>query len=426
MSLTVEQIISRIAECNPDADVSSFRYFEGGEALGEYIVGPALGEGRCATVWTATRRVSGEETHDNKSYAVKVFRRDTEYLNDYYAEIGVFHTLCAAAQHQSPHVVSYYGTFVHMYIDDHKYLCLHPCIVMDLATSSARHLVDDYPDGVPLYAVKRIIQDTFRGVAHLHAIGMIHTDIKPENILINYTRQDAEVGTILCDLHACIGDLGSVTYAAKPTADPVTTVGYEAPERLIGGTYDGAVDVWATMVSCYELITSGYLFDVLSEDSTPYDYPDLAPLVPITSQSAEEDSAHIIGGDMSDGSVSSDLASSSCSVSSSGDCAGIDPAALAYRKLLLTALVIGLPPATYSEGAPTHYVGGRLANDETADGDLLSLMCRHAPVDYDDAVAACAFIMKGMTYLPVDRITPAAALADPWFDADIPAAGKTL
>lgn len=129
----------------------------------------------------------------------------------------------------------------------------------------------------------RAIISLLDGMAYLHSIGVIHRDIKSNNVLVT---KDG-----ICKL----ADFGCSTvfrkrgmYAANFT-DWVTTREYRAPETyyvntdrvpafMIGGE---EIDVWSLGVLLYELLTDKYPFRVVDTDGKPR--TDLATLVSIFS-----------------------------------------------------------------------------------------------------------------------------------------------
>jgi serine/threonine protein kinase len=66
----------------------------------------------------------------------------------------------------------------------------HLCIVLPLFGGDVGTLVTACKKRFPLPLVKRIVLHVFRGLAHAHASGIVHTDIKRNNIF--YT---ASMGT---------------------------------------------------------------------------------------------------------------------------------------------------------------------------------------------------------------------------------------
>jgi eukaryotic-like serine/threonine-protein kinase len=94
------------------------------------------------------------------------------------------------------------------------------------------------------------------GLAHAHAQGIVHRDVKPSNLLLNEEKQvkvlDLGLGVLMDgDEHA--------TFA---TADGVAvgTVDYMSPEQACGRDVDGRSDLFSLGCSLYHLITGRQAF----------------------------------------------------------------------------------------------------------------------------------------------------------------------
>lgn len=85
-------------------------------------------------------------------------------------------------------------------------------------------------------------------LAHAHAQGVLHRDVKPDNVM--YGRRGDEARPILIDFGlAKLADASPLTAAGACYGSP----SYVAPERLLGRAYDARADVYSAGVMLYEL-----------------------------------------------------------------------------------------------------------------------------------------------------------------------------
>ena len=115
---------------------------------------------------------------------------------------------------------------------------------------------------MPLEKVKEVMNQVMLGLDFLHTKAkIIHTDIKPENILLSEPGAVdlSSIGGSL--LKVKIGDLGSACWTTKRFSVSIGTREYRAPEALLGvEDYGTEVDVWAAACTAFELATGEYLF----------------------------------------------------------------------------------------------------------------------------------------------------------------------
>ena len=92
--------------------------------------------------------------------------------------------------------------------------------------------------------------DVARGLAALHAVGVIHRDVNPANVLI-CTGRDGIGERVL------VADLGLAKAAAHGSGFTLTvgTAGYVAPEQLAGAGLDRRTDIYSVGMLLHHLLT---------------------------------------------------------------------------------------------------------------------------------------------------------------------------
>ncbi|CAD8047101.1 unnamed protein product [Paramecium sonneborni] len=101
---------------------------------------------------------------------------------------------------------------------------------------------------------KVIIFQVLQGLTYLHQLGIIHRDIKPNNIL--HTNLEIKI----CDL-----GMAQNLNKLKPQTTRIQNHSYRAPEVFLGQKYCSKVDVWATGVLFIQLILKYNIFQGQSD-----------------------------------------------------------------------------------------------------------------------------------------------------------------
>ncbi|XP_059923437.1 homeodomain-interacting protein kinase 2-like [Gadus macrocephalus] len=110
------------------------------------------------------------------------------------------------------------------------------CLEFELLDRSLRDLTQQTEHHIlPLMQIKIILQQLARALQYLGTIGIIHADLKPENIML--TEQDTRVKLI---------DFGISYHVSKATIGlEIQTMFYRSPEVILGLPFTGMVDMWS-------------------------------------------------------------------------------------------------------------------------------------------------------------------------------------
>lgn len=105
---------------------------------------------------------------------------------------------------------------------------------------------------IPMLYVKVYIYQLFRSLAYIHARGICHRDIKPQNLLL-----DPESGVLkLCDFGSA-----KQLVRGEPNVSYICSRYYRAPELIFGATdYTSFIDVWSAGCVLAELMLGQPIF----------------------------------------------------------------------------------------------------------------------------------------------------------------------
>ncbi|KAI9347362.1 kinase-like domain-containing protein [Obelidium mucronatum] len=105
---------------------------------------------------------------------------------------------------------------------------------------------------MPMLSIKLYMYQLLRSLAYIHALGICHRDIKPQNLLL-----DPNTGILkLCDFGSA-----KILVAGEPNVSYICSRYYRAPELIFGSTnYGVTIDVWSTGCVMAELMLGQPLF----------------------------------------------------------------------------------------------------------------------------------------------------------------------
>jgi serine/threonine-protein kinase len=213
-----------------------------GNLLGSWQLEKVLGEGAMGRVYLATHPRIGRRA------AVKVLKAEhatnAELVHRFIQEAQAVNAI------KNEHIVEVYdfGELAH------PGGVLVYC-VMELLEGEA--LADTLNRGpISLRRVAHIGVQLGRALNAAHQVGVVHRDVKPENIMLTRRGEDADFVKVLdfgvAKLLKPIGDLPTTGTLAGIV---VGTPEYMAPEQALGGSTDLRSDLYAAGLVLYELLT---------------------------------------------------------------------------------------------------------------------------------------------------------------------------
>ncbi|KAF8516871.1 kinase-like domain-containing protein [Gautieria morchelliformis] len=172
----------------------------------------------------------------------------------------------------------------------------HLCLVTPVLGGDVKSLYErNNRQTFPLKLAKRILLQTLRGIGHAHRSGVVHTDLKHDNIFFDNHTSTADVEALLAsdpprrhppeasfdgtvqaavsqplpiptaeEAMQCtyvVADFGSAQSITNDITDEITAYPLRPPEILIGGPWNEKVDIWTFGCLVFEFLTSGALFE---------------------------------------------------------------------------------------------------------------------------------------------------------------------
>ena len=182
---------------------------------------------------------------DNNFYALKIINIEKDKDKDKNLEI-IQNEVDILKMFNNEYIVKYYESFI-----DGNYFC----IIMEYFSSDLSKFINKYKKMEKMIDQKQIysfVIDICLGFIEIHKKGVIHRDLKPNNLFIDDKNNRIKIG----DFGISKKLNNSKNYALTQKG----TFNYMSPELINGQPYKNKVDIWAFGCIIYELLTLNKCF----------------------------------------------------------------------------------------------------------------------------------------------------------------------
>jgi homeodomain interacting protein kinase len=185
----------------------------------------------------------------NEIVAVKILKKHPSYARQGQIEVSILQRLSNENADRF-NFVRAFECFTHK---------AHTCLVFEMLEQNLYDFLRQNKFApFPLFCIRPIVQQVLTALFKLKQLGLIHADLKPENImLVDPTRLPYRVKVI---------DFGSASHVSKAVANTyLQSRYYRAPEIILGLPFNEAIDMWSLGCVIAELFLGWPLYPGSSE-----------------------------------------------------------------------------------------------------------------------------------------------------------------
>mmetsp|Transcript_15167 Transcript_15167/g.27463 ORF Transcript_15167/g.27463 Transcript_15167/m.27463 type:complete len:1219 (-) Transcript_15167:76-3732(-) len=218
---------------------------------GQYLVQSELGTAAFSTAYrcidmSSSKNISKscdeddeDEYHDE--VCLKVIKNTKDFFDQSLDEIKILELLRQTGECHENNILEMKTFFYHRE---------HLIIVTELLRQNlfeyGKYIMEN--DEEPYFTRQRLSYMTRQilvSLAFIHKLGLVHSDVKPENILLSsYSRSKVK-----------LIDFGSSCYLSDRQSSYIQSRSYRAPEVILGLPYNGKIDVWSLGCVIAEMYT---------------------------------------------------------------------------------------------------------------------------------------------------------------------------
>ncbi|KAK5972345.1 Homeodomain-interacting protein kinase 4 [Trichostrongylus colubriformis] len=209
----------------------------------QYEVLEFLGKGTFGQVVKAWKKGT------NEIVAIKILKKHPSYARQGQIEVSILSRL-SNENAEEFNFVRAFECFQHKH---------HTCLVFEMLEQNLYDFLKQNKfTPLPLNSIRPIVQQVLTALLKLKSLGLIHADLKPENImLVDPTNQPFRVKVI---------DFGSASHRSKAVTNTyLQSRYYRAPEIILGLPFREAIDMWSLGCVIAELFLGWPLYPGSSE-----------------------------------------------------------------------------------------------------------------------------------------------------------------
>ncbi len=224
---------------SPEAEISI-----GSVLDGRYRIDAILGAGGMGRVYRA------EHTGIGRPVAIKVLHSDLNRNRE--AAQRFQREAIASGRLDHPNIVNVSDFGV---VDD------GPCyLVMEVLDGESLGTRLERDKRIPWREAIQILRGVLMGLRHAHERGVVHRDIKPDNVFLTY--KDGELVVKILDFGIAKLFAGNADDPASTRAGlTVGTPAYLSPEQAVGGEIKPASDLYSSTILLFEMLTGHAPFE---------------------------------------------------------------------------------------------------------------------------------------------------------------------
>ena len=247
---TSQKSSQQVSNTQADGDYRLVRNEILQSSVASYEVKEFLGRGTFGQVVKCIR-IPKDSNQKQRMVAMKILKNQPSYARQGQVEVSILAKL-AEEDSEAFNFVRAYECFQH---------CQHTCLVFEMLDMNLYEFLKQTKfQPLTLNQIRPIVSQVLTALGKLKHLGLIHADLKPENIML--------ANPVQFPFRVKVIDFGSASYTkhiANLTSTYLQSRYYRAPEVILGLPFDEKIDMWSLGCVASELFLAWPLYPGASE-----------------------------------------------------------------------------------------------------------------------------------------------------------------